>query len=99
MISRITLVNHRDPSGTIQMIVAALPDGMIIGSMQRGIVQMGIDPTKQEVRCFIDNDSALAYLKLKCRGLLGRDDVDFYIKEGDPIIQQSQQMPQQRRVI
>lgn len=96
---KVTVTNHRNEIGKIAFQVYSLGTGMIIGSLQNGLVNFGEDPNHPEVRAFIDNESAEIYLKDKCKAYIGRDDVDFLSREGDPIIQQASQIPNQRRAM
>lgn len=96
MTPKIMIVKHRSADGQVVLLVFALADGMIIGSVQQGVTKFGVDFKNNEERCFLNNDSAEVYIKDKCREYLGRDDVDFLVEEGDPIVQRAQNVPQRR---
>jgi hypothetical protein len=54
---------------------------MIIGSAAGPVAAYGVDAREAIVRTFIDDASALAWLKEQARG--GREDVDFLIEKQD----------------
>lgn len=74
----------------------ASENGMIIGSVQMGTTQWGVDRTTSETRFFITDEDAIDYLKDKCRELWGRQDLDFVYENNSPIIRLASAMPKRR---
>lgn len=58
-------------------------DGMIVGGVLNNTAQWGEDATSIIQRSFIDHDSAVAWVKQKCREYCGREDVDFAERSGE----------------
>jgi len=73
-------------NGNDAVFFARADSGMIVGSCVSGQTQFGEDPAKSEVRCFLDQDDGVEYIKGKCRQLLGRDDVDFIIEGAEKLV-------------
>lgn len=97
---KIQMTNHRGEDNRVQIVsFSRVDNGMIIGAAKAdGYTQFGEDPSKLENRFFISFGHSIDYVKAKCREYCGREDVDFLVQEGDPLIQTASpgQMPHRR---
>lgn len=88
-------MNHpQNPRVELDVVTFARGDnGMVLGQAVGTQVRFGEDQAQGITRVFIDHDHAVEWGKNKCREYCGRDDIDFLVREGDPIIQPATQMP------
>jgi hypothetical protein len=76
-------IRHRNESGELVAEVFARDDnGMIVGAAEvSGLAKFGEDPEQITVRAFVSREFALDWIKLQCKQLAGREDVDFLVEE------------------
>lgn len=83
----ITKKSLPEQEGGGNLFVFSVPEtGLIVGTVHHGQGRFGEDPQKSELRCFIDDESAVRFIKQKCRDLIGRDDVDFETRNDTPTL-------------
>jgi len=80
----------------VEMIVYAREDGMIIGSVSQGGTQFGEEPSKAEIRCFLTNEDAKAYVMQQCCNYYGREDIDFVHESATPLVKVVGNLPRVR---
>ena len=64
--------------GEATITFARQSDGMIVGIAIDTVARFGEDPSASVGRAFIDHDSALKWVKDRCREMAGREDVEFF---------------------
>ena len=67
-------------------VLFARTDGMIVGGAQQSEGQFGENPLDVARRSFIDHESAVAWVKQQCKEYMGREDVDFSMRDAEPQI-------------
>ena len=72
-----SIMNNRDGTRTYLITFARFDNGMVIGAVQDTLGRFGEDAASAVSRAFIDHESAIAWVKVQCRILAGREDVDF----------------------
>ena len=80
------------PEGHYFYLFGRADDGKIIGSVNQEEAKFtGDDPATGKCEYFINEEFAIAWVKRQVRGYLGREDVDFEMRIGEPRIDMSAQ--------